>query len=61
MNMATEFYGDDWDVEDVHGKESYNLVCRRDHEIKHAEVKGTTTDGAEVSLTPNEVEHTGTC
>ena len=26
-------------------------------EVKHVEVKGTTTDGAEVILTPNEVRH----
>ena len=57
MNMATEFYGEDWDVEDVHGTESYDLVCRRGDEVKHVEVKGTTTDGAEVILTPNEVRH----
>jgi hypothetical protein len=57
MNIATEFYGADWQVEDVHGKESYDLVCRRGHEIRHVEVKGTTTDGAEVILTPNEVKH----
>lgn len=56
MNIATEFYSD-WKVEDVHGKESYDLVCRRGNEIKHVEVKGTTTGGAEVILTPNEVEH----
>jgi Domain of unknown function (DUF3883) len=57
MNMATEFYRKDWDVEDVHGTESYDLICRRSGEVKHVEVKGTTTDGAEVILTPNEVRH----
>ena len=57
MNMATELYSADWKVEDVHGTESYDLVCRRGDEIKHVEVKGTTTDGAEVILTPNEVRH----
>jgi hypothetical protein len=57
MNMATAFYATDWDVEDVHGTESYDLVCRRGDEIKHVEVKGTTADGAEVLLTPNEVRH----
>ena len=29
MNMATEFYSAAWNVEDVHGNESYDLVCRR--------------------------------
>jgi hypothetical protein len=57
MNAATTYYADDWDVEDVHGTESYDLVCRRGDEVKHVEVKGTTEDGAEVLLTPNEVRH----
>src|SRR5262249_3203042 len=57
MNMATEFYAQAWTVEDVHGKESYDLLCRRGDEVRHVEVKGTTTDGAEVILTPNEVRH----
>jgi hypothetical protein len=33
MNLATEFYSQSWDVEDVHGKESYDLVCRRGDEV----------------------------
>jgi predicted RNA-binding protein with PUA-like domain len=57
MNMAAEFYSTAWDVDDVHGMESYDLICRRGNEVKHVEVKGTTTDGAEVILTPNEVRH----
>jgi hypothetical protein len=57
MNAAAEFYGEHWDVEDVHGSESYDLICRRDGAIKHVEVKGTVTDGSEVILTPNEVRH----
>jgi Protein NO VEIN, C-terminal len=57
MNMATEYYSKTWDVQDVHGRESYDLICRCDGEAKHVEVKGTTTDGVEVILTPNEVRH----
>lgn len=57
MEAATKFYSTDWDVEDVHGTQSYDLVCRRGAEVKHVEVKGTTTDGAEVILTPSEVRH----
>jgi hypothetical protein len=57
MNLATEHYSLGWAVEDVHGRESYDLICRRGDEVKHVEVKGTTTDGAEVILTPNEVRH----
>ncbi len=57
MNLATEFYSKAWNVEDVHGTKSYDLICRRGDEVKHVEVKGTTTDGGEVILTPNEVRH----
>jgi Domain of unknown function (DUF3883) len=57
MEAAAKFYSTDWDVEDVHGTESYDLICRRGDEVRHVEVKGTTTDGAEVLLTPNEVRH----
>lgn len=57
MNAATEFYDESWEVTDVHGRKSYDLVCRRDDEVKHVEVKGTTTDGTDVILTPNEVRH----
>jgi Domain of unknown function (DUF3883) len=57
MNVATEFYSKAWNVEDVHGTESYDLICRHDDKVKHVEVKGTTTDGADVILTPNEVRH----
>ncbi len=44
-------------VKDVHGTESFDLVCQTTNSAKHVEVKGTTTAGAEVLLTPNEVEH----
>jgi hypothetical protein len=57
MRAATEFYGENWDVEDVHGNQSYDLICRRGGKVKHVEVKGTTADGTEVILTPNEVRH----
>jgi len=57
MNIAIDFYSKDWEVRDVHGQESYDLICRRGTEIRYVEVKGTTTDGAEVILTPNEVAH----
>lgn len=58
MNMATEFYsGKGWAVQDVHRAESYDLLCLRNGEVRHVEVKGTTEDGAMVLLTPNEVRH----
>jgi hypothetical protein len=58
MNAATEFYSEHgWVVEDVHGSESYDLICRRRNEEKHVEVKGTTMLGTEVILTDKEVKH----
>lgn len=57
MRAACEFYGKDWEVEDVHGNQSYDLICRHAGEVKHVEVKGTTSGGTEVILTPNEVRH----
>jgi hypothetical protein len=60
MKAASKFYSKDWDVEDVHGNQSYDLICRRDGEVKHVEVKGTTTGGTEVIVTLNEVRHART-
>jgi Family of unknown function (DUF6416)/Domain of unknown function (DUF3883) len=57
MNAATGFYSQTWNVEDVHGRESYDLRCHRGDQELRVEVKGTTTDGTEVILTPNEVGH----
>jgi hypothetical protein len=58
MKMATQFYdGKGWTVRDVHRTESYDLLCLRNGEVKHVEVKGTTEDGAMVLLTRNEVRH----
>ena len=57
MPMATVFYSKAWDVEDVHGTESYDLICRRGRRAKACRGQGNQTDGAEVILTPNEVRH----
>ena len=49
-----------WEVTDVSGQRGlgYDLHCTRgDNEELHVEVKGTTTDGSEVTLTRNEVAH----
>ena len=49
-----------WTVTDVSGKRGlgYDLHCTRgDEKALHVEVKGTTTDGSEVTLTRNEVTH----
>jgi uncharacterized protein DUF3883 len=57
MNAATAHYEHSWTVTDVHSRESYDLLCRRGAQELHVEVKGTTTAGTEVILTPNEVRH----
>lgn len=57
MNMATEFYAASWTVIDVHGRESYDLICQRGKEVKYVGVNETTTAGGEVILTYNEVRH----
>lgn len=58
MDEAARCYREKgWKVEDVSATESYDLRCTRDGEELHVEVKGVTTDGAEVNLTRNEVEH----
>lgn len=59
MEVAKAFCADQgWHVvEDVFQQESYDLKCTRGSEELHAEVKGTTTDGIQIVLTRNEVEH----
>jgi hypothetical protein len=57
MNAAIEYYSRDWEVEDVHTRESFDLICRNGRATMHVEVKGTTTEGAHVILTPHEVSH----
>jgi hypothetical protein len=59
MNAATEYFSSDWDVDDVHAGESFDLLCRRSGVELHVEVKGTTTAGLDVLLTPKEVDHAG--
>lgn len=43
--------------EDVSATESYDFRCSRDGAEVHIEVKGTTSEGARVLLTRNEVAH----
>ncbi len=43
-------------VEDYSKGHPYDLLCVRDHEVLHVEVKGTQTDGAEIFLTAGEVD-----
>jgi hypothetical protein len=50
-----------WVVEDVSAYRPYDLVCRRDADLRHVEVKGVSGPGVRVELTRNEVEHARTC
>lgn len=51
------FRSQGWTVKDVGSTESYDLDCTRGLERLHVEVKGTTTIGERIILTPNEVAH----
>jgi hypothetical protein len=56
VEAAIRFFAKDWpDIREV-GR-PYDLDCRNEDELLHVEVKGTTSDGAKVGLTRNEVRH----
>lgn len=58
MDCATSYFRDlQWVVEDVSKLAPFDLRCVRQKVELHVEVKGTTTRGDEVRLTPNEVAH----
>lgn len=59
MQVAIAHYEEQgWSVEDVSATCSYDLMCKRNGgEELHVEVKGTTSDGKQILLTANEVEH----
>src|SRR5262249_29632608 len=54
QRAARHFRAEGFHVEEL-GK-PYDLHCTRGHEVLYVEVKGTTTNGEEVLLTPNEVD-----
>jgi hypothetical protein len=62
MALATQYYARlGWEVTDVSLHEPYDLRCTRAGVPPlHVEVKGTTGDGSQVLLTPNEVAHART-
>jgi hypothetical protein len=60
MDAAIEYFSQYGKVDDVHGTESYDLTCTINGSVKHIEVKGTTTAGESVLLTPLEVAHART-
>lgn len=57
MNLAYEHYSSVGTVEDVSRTASYDYAVNVDGREWHVEVKGTTGDGHQVLLTPNEVRH----
>lgn len=57
MQVAVEHYEDNWVVEDTSAGNPYDLVLRRDGQIRYIEVKGTAGLGEQVNLTANEVSH----
>lgn len=58
MQEAIAYYEEQgWTVKNVSDRYPYDLLCESHGEILHVEVKGTTSDGSQVILTRNEVEH----
>jgi hypothetical protein len=58
MQVAMEHLRKSWsEVADVSATESYDVRCRSKGSELHVEVKGTTSNGASVVVTRNEVEH----
>lgn len=58
MRMAKNYFETlGYAVTDVSKKKAFDLLCRKAKEEIHVEVKGTSTDGSAVILTPNEVKH----
>ena len=51
------FRSEGYTPEDTHKTKPYDLVCRRNGETWYVEVKGTTSEGKQVFLTKNEVQH----
>ena len=59
MEEATHHYESrGWDVVDVSSQRvGYDIRCNRGNDELHVEVKGVSSDGSEVNLTRNEVQH----
>ena len=56
------FEGEGWNPVDVSSQKlGYDIRCTRGNNELHVEVKGVSSDGAEVNLTRNEVEHAREC
>jgi hypothetical protein len=60
MNAAADYYGSLGRVDDTSATESYDYSVMIDGEEWHVEVKGTSTLGEAVTISPNEVRHAKT-
>ena len=60
MERAKDHYASNWQVNDVSGAASFDILCRNGGRELHVEVKGTTGTGESILLTKNEVEHAKT-
>jgi hypothetical protein len=61
MRLAIDhFEAESWSVMDVSQYAPYDLACSKKTRALHVEVKGTTSSGRSVLLTPNEVHHART-
>ena len=61
MDKAIEYFDSlGWSVKDVHKNKPYDLLCIRENRYLMVEVKGTTLDGSEILVTPNEVKNAQT-
>jgi hypothetical protein len=63
MEAAIDHYSSHkWIVDpEAYKSNPFDLICRRNGEVKHVEVKGTTGDPSEIFLTRNEVDHAREC
>jgi len=56
MTIATELLtAEGWAVEDVSARQSYDLFCRRDSDVRYVEVKGATGAGEKILITAAEI------
>jgi Domain of unknown function (DUF3883) len=62
MKQAMKYYKEEnWLVEDVHIGNEIDLICRRGGEVRHVEVKGTTSPARDIIITRNERLHAEKC
>jgi len=55
--VRSKFEHDGYQVEDVHLRRPFDLLCTKGRLAKHVEVEGTQSDGSAIILTVGELEH----